>query len=238
MKTVFLRVLDAEDKAVALRRAISQPDTVRGLRFFEVNVADFAALPKSPFAYWVSERVRHLFIELSPFQNDGRVAAIGASTKDDGRFLRAAWEVPNGDASNVPFAKGGSFRPFFDDIHLCIRWRDDGAEAKAFVSEYRRAHGWSPHWKAELHNPDLYFRPGLTWPRRTNGLSMRVLPTGCIFADKGPAVFVANDDTDQLLAVSSVVNSRVFFLLLCSSHELNWRSLLKSGLFKAHPFHK
>ena len=30
MKTVFLRVLDAEDKAVALRRAISQPDTVRG----------------------------------------------------------------------------------------------------------------------------------------------------------------------------------------------------------------
>lgn len=237
MKTVFLRVLDAEDKAVALRHAISQPDTVRGRRFFEVNVADFAALPKSPFAYWVSERVRHLFIELSPFQNDGRVAAVGASTKDDGRFLRTAWEVPNGDAGNVPFAKGGRFRPFFDDIYLCIRWRDDGAEAKAFVSEYRRAHGWSPHWKAELHNSDLYFHPGLTWPSRTNGLSMRVLPTGCIFASKGPAVFVANDDTDQLLAVSSVVNSRVFFLLL--SLQLARTELAQSfevGLIQSTPF--
>lgn len=214
MRTVFLRVLDADDKAMALRQAISQPNIVQDRQYFQVNAADFAALPKSPFAYWVSEQVRQLFVEFPRFQADGRIAAIGASTKDDGRFLRAAWEVPHGDANNVPFAKGGKFRPFFDDIHLCIRWRDNGSEAKAFVSEYRRSHGWSPHWKAELHNPDLYFRPGLTWPRRTNGLSMRVLPTGCIFADKGPAIFVANDNRDQLLTIAAVVNSRAFSLLL------------------------
>ena len=42
------------------------------MRFFEVNVARLRGLAKVPFAYWVSERVRHLFLELSPFQNDGR----------------------------------------------------------------------------------------------------------------------------------------------------------------------
>ena len=127
--------------------------------------------------------------------------------------MRAAWEIPQG-AGNVPFAKGGGFRPFFDDIHLCIRWSDDGSEAKAFVSEYRRSHGWSPHWKAELHNPDLYFRPGLTWPRRTQrGLSLRVLPTGCIFADS-PAAFVEDDPREDLLALVAISNSTAFCALV------------------------
>jgi hypothetical protein len=36
---------------------------------------------------------------------------------------------------------------------------------------------------------DDYFKPGLTWPRRTQrGFNLRVMPSGCVFADKGPAV--------------------------------------------------
>lgn len=211
MRTVFLRVLEADDKEAALCAAIGQSETTLDWQRFEIDVATFEAIPRSPFAYWVSERLRNVFVELSPLQADGRIAAIGASTKDDGRFLRAAWEVPHGESSYVPFAKGGAFRPFFDDIHLCIRWRDEGAEAKTFVSDYRRAHGWSPHWKAELHNPHLYFRPGLTWPRRTQGgLSLRPMPAGCIFGDKGPAVFVENDERDGLLALLAIGNSRAF----------------------------
>lgn len=215
MKTVFLRAMEADDKATALRAAIAEPKPVPGNGRFEVDPSSFAAVPRSPFAYWVSERMRQLSIDLSPFQANGRVAAIGASTKDDGRFVRAAWEVPCGAEGNVPFAKGGRFQPFYDDIHLCLRWRDQGAEAKTFVSDYREAHGWSPHWKAELHNPDLYFRPGLTWPRRTQGgLSFRALPAGCIFADKGPAAFVDEDDPSKLMLLLALVNSSAFGALV------------------------
>ena len=61
---------------------------------------------------------------------------------------------------------------------------------------------------------DFYFRPGLTWPRRTNGLSLRAMPSGCIFADKGPAVFVEKDDSEELLALAAVTNSQPFTLLV------------------------
>ena len=70
VKTVFLRVLEADDKAAALRNVIRQPDLLRDKQYFEVRAADFATVPKSPFAYWVSERVRQLFAELPPFQAD------------------------------------------------------------------------------------------------------------------------------------------------------------------------
>jgi hypothetical protein len=40
------------------------------------------------------------------------------------------------------------------------------------------------------------------------------MPTGCIFGDKGPAVFVEGDDADALLALSAVMNSRPFGYLV------------------------
>jgi len=40
------------------------------------------------------------------------------------------------------------------------------------------------------------------------------LPAGCIFADKGPAAFVEDDDQDELLALVCLLNSRAFGLLV------------------------
>lgn len=40
------------------------------------------------------------------------------------------------------------------------------------------------------------------------------MPAGCIFADKGPAAFVQNDDPRELLALLALVNSRAFGLLV------------------------
>ncbi|WP_295543465.1 hypothetical protein [uncultured Thiohalocapsa sp.] len=40
------------------------------------------------------------------------------------------------------------------------------------------------------------------------------MPAGCIFADKGPAAFVADDDPEALLALLALTNSRAFALLV------------------------
>jgi hypothetical protein len=40
------------------------------------------------------------------------------------------------------------------------------------------------------------------------------MPAGCIFADKGPAAFVVNDDSSELLALLALTNSRAFGLLV------------------------
>ena len=98
----------------------------------------------------------------------------GAYTTDDARFYRLAWEVADvgkaqpvkkadGPAYETP-VKGGSFSRFYADIHLVIRWAQDGAEAKAFLSAYRMRKGWGTDWSACLNGYSYYFRPGLTWP--------------------------------------------------------------------------
>lgn len=209
MKTVFIRAIEAglDHKAAVLRSILAEG----GPKLFLVEPQTLLDVPGAPFCYWAGDGLRNKFKQLAPFQSNGRIAAIGASTKDDRRFMRLAWEVALGCGDYFPLVKGGAFSPIYADPHLVIRWAINGHEAKTFVSDYRVSRGWSPHWKAELHNPHLYFRPGITWSRRTQGgLSFRVMPRGCIFADKGPAAFVDNDASGDILALAAIANSQSF----------------------------
>ena len=197
-----------KESSYSLRSSGQHPDV------FEIDTADFRSIPGMPFAYWTGPGVRSAFKNFKSVKSQDVTVASGASSKDDERFLRLAWEI-EGDDSNFPYlAKGGKFSPYYATVYLRINWRNDGDEIKTFVQEYRRARGFSPHWTAALLNADLYFRPGLTWPRRTNGLSFRALPARCVFGDKGPAVFVENDDPQKLLALCAISNSEPFSVLV------------------------
>ena len=221
MKTTFLRVIEAEDKDEAIRRLLVSS---RATGRYEVDIASLAGLPKAPFGYWVGEGVRSAYRRLPPFQSKGRTAQFGPSTKNDPRYLRALWEISpvavgsSRESSHVqPWArllKGGAFSPYYADPHLAIGWGSDGRELKADISEYRGSHGWGYHWTAALNGHDHYFRPGLSWPRRTNGLSFRAMPEGCIFADKGPAAFDVGDRAIALLSLLAVGNSEPFRILV------------------------
>jgi hypothetical protein len=210
MKAIFFRVLEADDKATALLEAIREPNGARGSRRFEVDDAGFAAVPGSPFAYWVSERVRGLFSEEHSLEApDGtRIARRGLGTNDDFRFLRL-WVEVQGLFNDWPsLAKGGIFSRFYASLPVVVNWQNNGAQLRAFFIH----NGESP--TRNIRSESEYRRPGLTWPRRTNGLSLRAMPSGCIFADKGPAAFVENDDSDHLLALAAVTNSQAFALFV------------------------
>ena len=211
MKTVFLRAVEADDKAAALRTAITDPAAALERIRFDVDTESFELVPGAPFSYWVSEKIRRLFVDLQPLESSGTVARRTNGTTDDGRWIRAAWEVPfhseRDDWSWVPHLKGGSFSTYYSDVHLAIYWD--------------RLRLTYPGYLGTVHRPDVrpaslqyFFRPGLTWPRRTNGLSFRLMPSGCIFGDKGPAVFVSNDAPDDLLAICAVVNSAAYCSLV------------------------
>lgn len=211
MKTVFLRVLDVNDKATALLEAVHEPERARGRQRFEVDTASFTAVPRSPFAYWVSERFQRLFKEMPAFETEGRTAKQGLATADDFRFVRAWWAVP-ADGTGIrwfSFAKGGKFSPFYAALNLSVNWAREGAE----ISNFHK--GDSSRVASRPQNTNFFFRSGLTWPRRTSsGLSMRAMPTGSIFADKGPAAFVDDDDGAELLAVLAIASSRGFGMLV------------------------
>jgi hypothetical protein len=208
--TLFIRLLDAENKAAAMAAAVAAVREGHAHpRVFEVNPESFAQVPGSPFAYWVSEAVQRFFTQLPAIQNDYFLTS-GTGTLDDFRFLRAWWETTE-NLIWFPYAKGGSFAPFYFDHYLLVNWSNDGAEMKAWIVT-RYGGG---HWTRNIRSTEHYFRLGLTWPRRTSsGLSMRVMPKNCIFADKGPAAFVQDDDPENLLALLAITNSTAFKYLV------------------------
>jgi hypothetical protein len=207
---LFIRLLRERDKGSRLETAAEsyrsgQSDT----RIYKVAPERFQHVPGAPFAYWVSDAVRKAFIKLPPL-NQFALATSGTGTLDDFRFLRL-WTECAGSEDYYPFAKGGAYSPIYFDQHLMGQWKDDGAEMKAWII-YRYGGG---HWARNIRSTEHYFRPGLTWPRRTqSGLGMRVMPAGCIFADKGPAAFVEDNDPDELLALLAVTTSAAFCQLV------------------------
>lgn len=216
MKTIFLRVLKSDHKEVSLHHAIQQPNAVIGRERFEVDPYSFPRIPRSPFAYWASEQMLRSFVELPSFETNTRMAKQGLATSGDFRFVRTAWEVPAKAISLqwFPFAKGGIFSPFYADVHMLVNWAANGRELKSEVDrKYSHIAGYQTYWVVK--NPDSYLRPGLTWPRRTqSGLAFRTMPAGCIFADKGPAAFVAENDKNVLLALLALTTSSPFRALV------------------------
>lgn len=202
--TVFLRLLNDKDKQSALHSAVK----FGGSCVFDVEPSSFSQIPGSPFAYWVSESIRETFKRVQPFESNGRTLKQGLATADDFRFLRTWWEVVESQKGIIserkwyPFAKGGKFSPFYAELPLVINWERNGREIHAFE-------------RSVIRNPIFYFRPGITWPLRSNkGLTFRAFPAGCIFGHKGPAVFVEHDEVSHLLAVLALTNSDAFATLV------------------------
>lgn len=215
--TTFLRLLTEKDKAEALlevcdrQRAGGSGQKGGDPRIFVVAPEAFDAVPGKPFAYWVSEAVRETFRRLPAFETGERTARLGGHSSNDERWLRLFWEIENCRSSEsewIPYAKGGVFSTFYADIYLMLNWDIERQTYFAFFGRIGRA-------SIKPESVEHYLRPGLTWPRRTSsGLSLRVMPAGCIFADKGPAAFVGDDDPDTLLALLALTNSRAFGVLV------------------------
>jgi hypothetical protein len=213
---VCIRALAEHDKGTVLSESInSSPD----VRKFICDPGEFERLPGTTFSYWARPHLVDAFENLPKLADAGFEAWVGLQTNQDFRWLRLWWEVneavsPATDHQDegrcwLPFAKGGEFAPIYSNIHLVVLWGRNGHLIKVWKKEQFR-HGFITENNSQCWNESRYKRPGLTWPRRTNGLSFRVMPEGCIFGDKGPAVFSAQGNTDELLTVLALLNSAVF----------------------------
>ena len=166
-----------------------------GLRY-DIARRDFAAIDGSPLAYECVGIIAPVFRELPALDPTVGTAAQGLATAADDRFVRCFWEIPANARGQgrawVPFAKGGEFSRFYADVFLVVDWRDHGAEIRGFDRAY-------------IRNEQHYFKPGMTWPLRTQrGFNLRLMPEGCIFGHKGPAV-LPNDPgkTFYLLGIAN-----------------------------------
>jgi hypothetical protein len=216
MRTVFLRALDAGDKASALRSAIQKSLPVDECPRFEVDPSSFREVPRSPFAYWAGASLLGQFAKNQPFGASDRITRQGLATADDFRFLRLWWEPAPGSNRRrwFPIAKGGAFSRHYGDFELSLNWtvgQEHGRELKAFAESTPN----TTHWSRRIPCSDLYFREGLTWPLRSQrGLSLRPMPRGVVFGQKGSAAFVPGDLPQALLSMDAVFSSQAGLALV------------------------
>lgn len=161
---------------------------------FETDHREFEKLPYAVFGYWCSKELRNVFVENPSLEQHCGHTRQGLATADDGRFLRLRWEVPPTEVALgkwTPFAKGGEYSPYCDDVHLVLRWHNAGDEIIA----------WG---KGRPQNTDRFGRLGLTYPLRAKRFAPRVLPSGCAFGHKGPAIV----DVPSPWGLVALLNSR------------------------------
>lgn len=231
-RCTFIRLLAEEEKDTALSNAIGA--LIGGNEsspIFAVDPTAFAMIPGSPFAYWVSDRIRRLFVELPSFEGDGRTVHQGLATADDFRFVRAWWEVPpnkilTGTVETkveefkaqtsegkkwVPFVKGKSNFPYYAEYHLIVNWENDGAELRRFPQAY-------------IRNENCYFQAGLTWPARPLSRGSFVpFSSGMIFSHTWMMLHAPENQIWQLCAI---LNSDAYIGLL---HLLMPRGVGETG---------
>ena len=217
---VCLRLIGENDRARALLAVAASGDEPR---HFEADPATFSDVPGSPFAYWVSDRVRRLFTELPPFESDGREAKVGLWSSDDYRFIRNWWEAPACERVSplavadewrgpycvidqrwFPIVRGGRKSFLFRDVLAVVNYHSDGHELKEWVDYRTSGAGWSKQVRAS----GFYLRPGLTWPLRGERFSAWTVPAGSLFSVGGKMAFASS--TEELARLNTLMQSKAF----------------------------
>lgn len=186
----------------------------------DVSRRDFDAIEGSPLAFNRVGLVAHIFREQPPLDPTWAIARQGKASGDDPRWVRYRWEVVS-DNGWVPFAKGGEFSRFYADIDLVLDW-------KLEHREQLRASGNA------LPSEEHYFKAGLTWPLAAAVFNVRILPQGCVFGHKGPAIFPEGErNTGYLLGVLNSDVALCFGKTLTSRENMGGR--WEVGVVKRFP---
>ena len=191
--TSFVRVRTHIDNYKGVYCRLIEPTTQQGKEEmflagenrYTANQDNFAKIPGSPVAYWVSNNF------LKAFDNEkiGKYTISDGQTKtgNNDKYLRLLWEVPVSEIGKgkhwVLHAKGGAFRRWYGNIDTLIDWSDSARE------HYRTDH------VARIAPEYIWFRKGICWTLiSSNKLhGFRLLDDNSTFNLAAPSVFFNND---------------------------------------------
>ena len=185
-KGCYLRLVDFRGGMKVQRQKTLEAMTNHDCGFYyEQSTDNFAKIPGSPVAYWVSNNF------LKAFDNEkiGKYTISDGQTKtgNNDKYLRLLWEVPVSEIGKgkhwVLHAKGGAFRRWYGNIDTLIDWSDSARE------HYRTDH------VARIAPEYIWFRKGICWTLiSSNKLhGFRLLDDNSTFNLAAPSVFFNND---------------------------------------------
>ncbi|MWG35297.1 BREX-5 system adenine-specific DNA-methyltransferase PglX [Halomarina oriensis] len=215
----FLRLhdLEAEEKEQRFAQLISgQSDSVK--RLFEIDLSEFAEIPRTPICYSTPRDVRKLHAhetkidaEHAGVESSSTCQAIpGLLTGDDERFARHHWEVTE-ILQFEPISKGGSDAWIIPSVTETINWEHSGRTLKRSGNSVR------------IPNQEMYGEPGLTWTYiKETGRRFGYYPGG-LFSHTGFMLFPRDDRS--LWHMMSVLNSSLYHnLFLSLTTERHWNA--------------
>lgn len=156
---------------------------------------NFAKIPGSPVAYWVSDTLLRAF-EVGKTLGSIAFPKTGMTTGDNDRFLRLWHEVAviKFNEKWFSYCKGGGYRRWYGYNEYLVNWENDGFEIKNNIKD-------NGHRAASVRSEQLYFKPFITWSAVTSGtFSCRNVDGGALFDSGGSSIFV-NKNKLYLLAL-------------------------------------
>jgi hypothetical protein len=206
----YVRLVDLplSQKSAVLRSAASSSDLSAR---YDVAPADFAEIPGSPIAYWLSPATRMTFSEAKYI---GDISSIreGINTGNNALFLRRWWEVShghitfdraeNGEQSQrwVPHKKGGAFRRWAGNEEYVLDWGSSGVDIHRYHDVPLTTNG------APMRGKTFFFHESLSWSRVTTlDFSIRYYSSGFSYDSAAPSIFGLQSDLKLLLGLLNSV---------------------------------
>ena len=170
-------------------------------RFFFLQ-KNYANIPASPIAYWISEGFQKIF-------DDGDQITQYVSSRDglttgsNELFIKQFWEVPyqhiafgckNADEfwgtrkKFAPLIKGGLYRKWYGNNWFVITYDHEGYNKLSNCGN-------------KLPSREIYFFPYITWNRISTRMAFRYCEAGYLFESASLVAF-ANEKRDLLYALS------------------------------------
>lgn len=167
-------------------------------RLARASAADFKKIPGSPIAYWVSERIREIFLRSKPLDSISEIKQ-GLATCNNDLFLRLWFEVSGNkigyEMKNFeealestskwfPYNKGGGYRKWYGNNDYLVNWHNGGADIHAYSKLPMNYSG------APVRAKRFYFREGITYGLISSfGFSARRVFGGFVFDVGGSMIF-------------------------------------------------
>lgn len=186
--------------------------------FFRAAGSDFAKIPGSPVAYWVSQKILDSFSCGIKLDDDCKTRK-GMSTGLNDELVRNWHEINYKDigldldraAAKVsklrwyPYANGGAYRKWYGNFNDLVNWQNDGFRIQT------EPHADGTRIRAVNLNLDYIFKCGASWTSITSGnFSIRKLPKGFLFSSASNALFSNCGKSEEYLGL---LNSKVHVVL-------------------------
>ena len=167
---------------------------------------DFSKIPGCSVAYWFSDNVIKLFLNLS-LGKIGRIAQ-GLITGSTERFTRLWFEIArnkfivNASDENelqelggkwAPYNKGGEYRKWYGNNDFVVNWENKGYEIKNFTDDKGKL-------RSRPQGSDFYFLPVITWTKISSSkVAFRIKEKGTISSEAGMTISVSESLREYIL---------------------------------------